>query len=87
MDLAAVIARKPEVVLIDELAHTNVPGSGPHAKRWEDVLQILDADIGVVSTVNIQHLESVTDAVQQITGVTVRERVRTGWCDPRTKSS
>ncbi|MGA3353945.1 MAG: universal stress protein [Acidimicrobiales bacterium] len=75
MDLAAVLARKPEVALIDELAHTNVPDSGPHAKRWEDVLQILEAGIGVVSTVNIQHLESVADAVQQITGVTVRERV------------
>jgi two-component system sensor histidine kinase KdpD len=75
MDLAAVLARKPEVVLIDELAHTNVPGSGPHTKRWEDVLEILDAGIGVISTVNIQHLESVADAVQQITGVTVRERV------------
>jgi two-component system sensor histidine kinase KdpD len=75
MDLAAVVARKPEVALIDELAHTNVPGSGRHTKRWEDVLEILDAGIGVVSTVNIQHLESVADAVQQITGITVRERV------------
>jgi two-component system sensor histidine kinase KdpD len=75
MDLEAVLLRKPEVALIDELAHTNVPGSGPHAKRWEDVLQILEAGIGVVSTVNIQHLESVADAVQQITGVSVRERV------------
>jgi two-component system, OmpR family, sensor histidine kinase KdpD len=75
MDLAAVLARKPEVALIDELAHTNVPGSGPHEKRWEDVLEILEAGIGVISTVNIQHLESVADAVQQITGVTVRERV------------
>jgi two-component system sensor histidine kinase KdpD len=75
MDLAAVLARKPEVALIDELAHTNVPGSGPHAKRWEDVLEILESGIGVVSTVNIQHLESVADAVQQITGVQVRERV------------
>lgn len=75
MDLEAVLARKPEVALIDELAHTNVPGSGPHAKRWQDVLQILEAGIGVVSTVNIQHLESVADAVQQITGAAVRERV------------
>ena len=75
MDLAAVLARKPEVALIDELAHTNVPNSGPHAKRWEDVLEILEAGIAVVSTVNIQHLESVADAVQQITGVAVRERV------------
>jgi len=75
MDLEAVLARKPEVALIDEIAHTNVPGSGPHPKRWQDVLQILDAGIAVVSTVNIQHLESVADAVQQITGVAVRERV------------
>ncbi len=75
MDLAAVLARKPEVALIDELAHTNVPGSVPHTKRWEDVLEILEAGIGVVSTVNIQHLESVADAVQTITGVAVRERV------------
>jgi two-component system sensor histidine kinase KdpD len=75
MDLAAVLARRPEVALIDELAHTNVPNSGPHAKRWQDVLEILDAGIAVVSTVNIQHLESVADAVQQITGVAVRERV------------
>lgn len=75
MDLEAVLARKPGVALIDELAHTNVPGSGPHAKRWEDVLEILEAGISVISTVNIQHLESVADAVQQITGVAVRERV------------
>ena len=75
MDLEAVLARRPEVALIDELAHTNVPGSGPHAKRWEDVLQILDAGIAVISTVNIQHLESVADAVEEITGVSVRERV------------
>ena len=75
MDLEAVLARKAAVTLIDELAHTNVPGSGPHAKRWEDVLEILEAGISVVSTVNIQHLESVADAVQEITGVAVRERV------------
>ncbi|MGD1012106.1 MAG: universal stress protein [Acidimicrobiales bacterium] len=75
MDIEAVLARKPEVALIDELAHTNVPGSGPHPKRWQDVLQLLDAGVGVVSTVNIQHLESVADAVQEITGAAVRERV------------
>jgi two-component system sensor histidine kinase KdpD len=75
MDLEAVLARKAGVTLIDELAHTNVPGSGPHAKRWEDVLEILEAGINVISTVNIQHLESVADAVQEITGVAVRERV------------
>ena len=75
MDLDAVLARKPEVALVDELAHTNVPGSGPHAKRWEDVLELLDAGIDVITTVNIQHLESVADAVEQMTGVPVRERV------------
>jgi two-component system sensor histidine kinase KdpD len=75
MDLDAVLARHPEVVLIDELAHTNVPGSGRHEKRWEDVLEILDAGIAVITTVNIQHLESLADAVERITGVAVRERV------------
>ena len=75
MDLEAVIRRKPEVALIDELAHTNVPGSGPHEKRWQDVLEIIEADIAVVTTVNIQHLESIADAVEKITGVRVAERV------------
>jgi two-component system, OmpR family, sensor histidine kinase KdpD len=75
MDLARVLARRPEVVLVDELAHTNVPGSGQHAKRWEDVLDLLEAGIAVVSTVNIQHVESLADAVEVITGTTVRERV------------
>ena len=75
MDLDAVLARRPEVALIDELAHTNVPGSGRHEKRWEDVLEILDNGIAVVTTVNIQHLESLADAVERITGVGVRERV------------
>jgi two-component system sensor histidine kinase KdpD len=75
MDLAAVLERHPEVVLIDELAHTNVPGSGPNEKRWQDVLAILEAGIAVISTVNIQHIESLSDAVERITGVGVRERV------------
>ncbi len=75
LDVDAVIARKPEVVLIDELAHTNVPGSGRHEKRWEDVLEILDAGVAVITTVNIQHIESLADAVERITGVGVRERV------------
>jgi two-component system sensor histidine kinase KdpD len=75
MDLDAVLARKPEVALIDELAHTNVPGAGRHAKRWEDVLEILDAGIAVITTVNIQHIESLADPVERITGVSVRERV------------
>jgi two-component system sensor histidine kinase KdpD len=75
MDLDAVLDRAPDVVLIDELAHTNIPGSGPHEKRWEDVMTILDAGIAVISTVNIQHIESLSDAVERITGVGVRERV------------
>jgi two-component system sensor histidine kinase KdpD len=75
MDLDAVLQRHPKVALIDELAHTNVPGSGRHAKRWEDVLEILDAGIDVITTVNIQHLESIADAVEQMTGAQVRERV------------
>jgi two-component system sensor histidine kinase KdpD len=75
MDVDAVLARHPKVVLIDELAHTNVPDSGRHDKRWEDVLEILDAGIAVITTVNIQHIESVADAVERITGVGVRERV------------
>ncbi len=75
MDVDAVVQRHPEVVLIDELAHTNVPGSGRHDKRWEDVLDILDAGIAVITTVNIQHVESLADAVERITGVAVRERV------------
>ena len=75
MDLDAVLARQPAVALVDELAHTNVPGSGPHEKRWQDVLDLLDAGIAVITTVNIQHLESLADAVERITGVAVRERV------------
>jgi two-component system, OmpR family, sensor histidine kinase KdpD len=74
LDAEAVIARRPRVALIDELAHTNVPGS-KNAKRWQDVEEILDAGIDVVSTVNIQHLESVNDVVEQITGVPQRETV------------
>jgi two-component system, OmpR family, sensor histidine kinase KdpD len=75
MDLDAVLARHPTVALVDELAHTNVPGSGRHAKRWEDVLELLGAGIDVITTVNIQHLESIADPVEQMTGVKVRERV------------
>lgn len=74
MDIRAIIERNPELVLVDELAHTNVPGS-KNKKRYEDVLAILNAGISVISTVNIQHLESLNDAVEQITGVRVRETV------------
>ncbi|MFC4018361.1 DUF4118 domain-containing protein [Micromonospora sp. GCM10011542] len=74
MDLDAVLARRPEVVVVDELAHTNVPGSR-HDKRWRDVQELLDAGISVLSTVNVQHLESINDVVAQITGTTQRETV------------
>ncbi len=74
MDTEAVIARKPQVALVDELAHTNAPGS-KHAKRWQDVYDLLDAGITVVATVNVQHLESLADIVETITGVQVRERI------------
>jgi two-component system sensor histidine kinase KdpD len=75
MDLDGVLRRAPEVVLVDELAHTNVPGSGRHEKRWEDVIELLDAGIDVITTVNVQHLESIADAVERITDAQVRERV------------
>jgi two-component system, OmpR family, sensor histidine kinase KdpD len=75
MDVDAVLARRPQVALVDELAHTNVPGSGRNSKRWQDVLELLDAGINVISTVNIQHLQSLADEVELITGTQVRERV------------
>ena len=74
LDLDAVLRRRPAVVLVDELAHTNAPGSR-HPKRWLDVEELLDAGIAVFSAVNIQHLESLNDVVAQITGVRVRETV------------
>ena len=74
MDVDAIIARRPQVVLVDELAHTNIPGS-KHRKRYEDVLEILAAKIDVLSTVNIQHIESIAPTVHAITGIIVRETV------------
>ncbi|MGA7915593.1 MAG: universal stress protein [Candidatus Acidiferrales bacterium] len=74
MDLEAILARHPRVALVDELAHTNIPGS-KNRKRYEDVLEILDAKIDVISTVNIQHIESIAPTVRAITGVPVRETV------------
>jgi two-component system sensor histidine kinase KdpD len=74
MDVDAILARKPCVALVDELAHTNIEGS-KHRKRYEDVFELLDAGIDVLSTMNIQHLESVTPTVQGVTGITVRETV------------
>src|SRR5262249_9312472 len=72
MDLEAVLARRPGVALVDELAHTNAPGLR-HAKRWEDVEALCDAGIDVISTVNVQHLESVKDLVEAVSGIPVRE--------------
>ena len=74
MDTASIIARKPEVVLVDELAHTNIPGSR-RAKRWEDVLDILAEGIPVITTVNVQHLESLNDVIAAITGIRQQETV------------
>lgn len=74
LDVQAVIALRPEVVIIDELAHSNVEGS-KNKKRWQDVIEILDAGINVISAVNIQHIESLHDTIRQITGVQVTERI------------
>jgi len=74
MDLPAVLARAPQVALVDELAHSNIPGA-EHAKRWQDIETLLEAGIDVISTVNIQHLESLNDVVEAITGVQQRETV------------
>jgi two-component system sensor histidine kinase KdpD len=74
MDTEAILARRPQICLVDEFAHTNVPGS-ERAKRWEDVLVLLDAGMDVVTTMNVQHLESINDQVRQITGIQVRETV------------
>jgi two-component system sensor histidine kinase KdpD len=74
LDVDAIIARHPEIAIVDELAHTNVPGS-KHQKRYEDVLDILEAGISVVTAVNVQHIESLNDTVARITGVRVRETV------------
>lgn len=74
MDVEAIIRRNPDVVLVDELAHTNVPGS-LRKKRYEDVIHLLEKGISVVSTMNVQHIESLNDAIEQVTGVRVRETV------------
>jgi len=80
MDLDAVLARRPAVAIVDELAHTNVPGSR-HTKRFEDVLELLDAGIHVMTAVNIQHIETLNDAIARITGVHVRETVPDTFLD------
>jgi two-component system, OmpR family, sensor histidine kinase KdpD len=78
MDLAAVLERRPQVVLVDELAHSNVPGSG-NAKRWQDIEALLDAGVTVLSTLNIQHLDSLNDVVERITGIRQGETVPDAW--------
>ena len=80
MDVDAILARKPALCLVDELAHTNVAGSR-HEKRYQDVLDLLDAGIGVMTAVNIQHLETLNDAVSRVTGVRVRETVPDTFLD------
>jgi two-component system, OmpR family, sensor histidine kinase KdpD len=80
MDVDAILARKPALCMIDELAHTNAPGSR-HEKRYQDVLEILDAGIGVMTAVNIQHLETLNDAVGRVTGVRVRETIPDTFLD------
>jgi two-component system sensor histidine kinase KdpD len=80
MDVKAILARRPELCVVDELAHTNVPGSR-HEKRYQDVLDLLDAGISVLTAVNIQHLETLNDAVSRVTGVRVRETVPDTFLD------
>lgn len=84
MDVDAVLARRPQLALVDELAHTNAPGSR-HPKRYQDVLELLEAGIDVYTTLNIQHLESLNDVVAQITGVVVRETVPDSILDQATE--
>ncbi|MDP4116646.1 MAG: sensor protein KdpD [Bacteroidota bacterium] len=74
MDVDSIILQKPEVVLVDELAHTNIPGS-KNEKRWQDVNELIEAGINVISTVNIQHIESINEQVEKITGIKITERV------------
>jgi len=79
-DLEAALARRPAVILVDELAHTNLPG-GRHARRWQDIAELLDAGIEVYTALNVQHLESLNDQVRRITGVAVRETVPDAFLD------
>jgi two-component system sensor histidine kinase KdpD len=80
MDLDAILRRRPQLCVVDELAHTNVPGNR-HEKRYQDVLELLDAGVGVLTAVNIQHLETLNDAVGRVTGVRVRETVPDTFLD------
>jgi two-component system, OmpR family, sensor histidine kinase KdpD len=75
MDVDAILARRPDLTLVDELAHSNIPGAGRNDKRWQDIADLLDAGINVFTTVNVQHIESLADVVEQISGISVPERV------------
>jgi len=74
MDLQAILNIRPEIVIVDELAHTNIPGS-KHEKRWQDVVELIEAGINVISAINIQHIDSLSAEIQELTGVVVQERV------------
>ena len=74
MDLDAILQIHPEIVIVDELAHSNVEGQR-HAKRWQDVMELLDAGINVLSAVNIQHIESLNDEIKAMVGIDVKERI------------
>src|SRR5262249_33878578 len=75
MDVDAILARHPDIALVDELANSNIPGSGRNAKRWQDVFEILDAGVDVFTTLNVQHIQSVADVAEEITATRVRERI------------
>ena len=79
-DLDAALARRPALILVDELAHSNLPG-GRHQRRWQDIAELLDAGIEVYTALNVQHLESLNDQVQRITGIQVRETVPDAFLD------
>jgi two-component system sensor histidine kinase KdpD len=82
LDVQAVLLLHPDVVIVDELAHTNIPGS-KNEKRWQDVIDILDAGIDVITAINIQHIESINEDVKQITGIEVAERIRINFTTGR----
>lgn len=84
MNLDAILQLHPELVIVDELAHTNIE-DGRNEKRWQDVMELLDAGINVISAVNIQHIESLNEDVKGIAGIEVKERIRTRCCRMRMK--
>ena len=87
MDVDAVLARRPQVALVDELAHTNVPQASRNEKRWQDVLELLDNGIAVISTLNVQHIESIATRSSRSPRSRFASASPTGWCAARTRSS